>query len=228
MQNIAVQLAIQGFYGPRALDCMDVDDVNISLKEIPSTTWKPILKTAVERATLEGRAKRKRNMETLATPQNIVAAGSVQLPKNAGALHQLWDDLDNSLANVGVTDITLRKPSAVIEQCAAAVRKGLLVSLLSKGAVLTLLESRMGLTRFHIQWSEIVDCVCNNGPRICSGSLPTTNLCGACHDVAAMLQVSRNSAELCGPPQMIFLDLRAILVESVFGIRTVLDECLHV
>ena len=143
MQNIAVQLAIQGFYGPKALDCMDVDDVNISLKEIPSTTWKPIPKTAVERATLEGRAKRKRNMETLATPQNIVAAGSVQLPKNAGAMHQLWDDLDNSLASVGVTDITLRKPSAVIEQCAAAVRKGLpVVGLLSRGAVLTLLESR--------------------------------------------------------------------------------------
>ena len=75
----------------------------------------------------------------------MVSADSVQLPKNAGELQQLWDDLDNSFASVGVTDIALQKPSAIIEQCAAAVRKGLpVVGLLSKGAVLTLLESRRG------------------------------------------------------------------------------------
>ena len=64
---------------------MEVGDVNISLKDVNSETWKPILKTAIERATLEGRAKRKRAMEVQATPQRMVAANSVVLPKCDGA-----------------------------------------------------------------------------------------------------------------------------------------------
>ena len=60
-RKIAIQLAMQGFDAPRALDCMEVGDVNINLKEVNPETWKPILKTAIERATLEGRAERKDN-----------------------------------------------------------------------------------------------------------------------------------------------------------------------
>ena len=63
-RKIAIQLAMQGFDAPRAVDCMEVGDVNINLKDVNPETWKPILKTAIERATLEGRAKRKRTMES--------------------------------------------------------------------------------------------------------------------------------------------------------------------
>ena len=47
-KQIVLQLAMQGFDVPRAFDCMEVDDVKINLKEIPSTAWKTILKTAIE------------------------------------------------------------------------------------------------------------------------------------------------------------------------------------
>ena len=58
-RKTAVQLAMQGFDGPRALDCMEVDDVKINLKDVLPETWKPILKTAIERATWkEGRKGR--------------------------------------------------------------------------------------------------------------------------------------------------------------------------
>ena len=71
-------------------------------------------------------------MEVFAKPHKMVPASSVVLPKNAEELQEQWDKLDSSFASAGVADITQKRPSVVIEQCAKAVRKGLsVISLLT-------------------------------------------------------------------------------------------------
>ena len=210
-RTIAVQLAMRGFDGPRALDCMEVEDAQINLKDVPPVTWKPLLRTAIDRATLEGKATRKRNMKMLATLQKMMLASPVKLPKKAGELQQLWDNLDGSFASVGMTDITLKKPSVVIEQCAAAVRKGLpVVGLLSRWAVLALLENRRGsLGSTLIGERSWIACLRNNGLMLCHQGVPTTDLHRACHDVAAVLQMPGYSAKLCRPPRILLADFHA-------------------
>ena len=68
-----------------------------------------------------------------------LAPGSHRLLMMLGRLSR------SSFAMVGITEITQKKPSVVIEQRAMAARKGLpVISLLSRGAVLTLLENKRG------------------------------------------------------------------------------------
>ena len=75
----------------------------------------------------------------------MVPARSVVLPKHAEELQEQWVKHDSSFANASVADITQNKPSVVTEHCAAAERKGLpVINLLSKKAVLTLLENKRG------------------------------------------------------------------------------------
>lgn len=75
----------------------------------------------------------------------MVSARSVKLPRNAKALDDEWASLEANMENMGVHNFTLNKPSIVISQCAMAVKKGLpVVSMLSRAAMLSLLENKKG------------------------------------------------------------------------------------
>ena len=71
------------------------------------------------------------------------------------------------------------------------------------------MQAQEGLFGFHAEWSAVVDCVCNDGLGLSLCSMLTTGMHGAGHDVATMLPVPWNRAELRGILEVLLPDVHA-------------------